>query len=153
MVHDDVGDDDGGSDGESSDGESDDDDGGDDGRDNECSTFTEYLEPGQQSDDNREESNSQRSDTVIEIREFPGSPQNVDLQALEKVTNSQKGDTTTISFSSPSQTITMDSQDLCPTKDLQTLDEVTNSQKSDITTIALSSPSQTITIGTVYSSQ
>jgi hypothetical protein len=95
----------------------------------ECSTFTEYLEPSQQSYDNREESNSQFSDTVIEIGEFSGSPENVDLQTLEKVTNSQKSDTTTITLSSPSQTITMDSQDLSPTNDLQTLEKVTNSKK------------------------
>ena len=59
------------------------------------------------------------------------SPTN-DLQTLEKVTNSQKSDTTTITLSSPSQMITMDSQDLSPVyklpnvaeKECQTMDGV-----------------------------
>ena len=69
---------------------------------------------------------------MIEIGEFSGSPQNVDRQTLEKVTNSQKSDTTTITLSSPSQMITMDSQDLSPVyklpnvaeKECQTMDGV-----------------------------
>ena len=69
---------------------------------------------------------------MIEIGEFSGSPQNVDRQTLEKVTNSQKSDRTTITLSSPSQMITMDSQDLSPVyklpnvaeKECQTMDGV-----------------------------
>ena len=92
----------------------------------ECSASTSYLEAIEQSDDTQGQSDSALAATGDLLGS--GSPQNPSNLPNQDEIYSQESDTTTITLSSPSQTVSIDSQDHSTPnlqeKECQTMDSV-----------------------------